>query len=761
MCGHILGLIILLSPAFYPDIVSGQNVQAVNVEWLNFEQNGRQFLVLNAYARDQTSAKAAPLFLEIPLTAAPTSSDARAFLNALVYIEKPSQFTDAWRPRAVDDWTNLLEKLTTHEELWIYGRNIHSSEISHVLKDVYAAQGYPSKEDPVFPHLTRGVLTAVDSDGDAITSIDVSYDGDQSGGPLYQVVTFANLGIEPVKVYESSTLLDGYLTGAEFTLRPHEQKRRLLRLKSAVFSTLRGYSSASVKYVSEDRHFDALELRVRHSGLLQSFSGTLASVSGPHTNSWGEAIDYHIAFAFGGLLLALILVVSRAYAPAVISRVPLHLRSRRERLDISDKLTPSSVHEALHSSLHSLSQWKSEHVLRAVERTAQKARQRVASIEGIRPLRKRTAAKEVRDRVVSPHPVNHSPDVVDHSPDVPDQRTASESTPHEGDGATAEAIETTAEAKEATAETIETTADAKEATAETIETTADAKKATAEPIETTADAIGQESQDSHLSTEDSHSSNERKRSAFETIRESAYGMAAYLGRIRLPFNDFIHNARVRIGSIYRTRPSLDGLMRRMHSITATIGRIPPFVNRSASSARARATSFWHDILVPLRHRIEQTLTQLIADSKKNASIWKVQAEQLAINVYLYREFHSSPLTPKGAVQCIERIRQLTDELESSTSSRSSASERLRDEAACLARRLGSDLDHELLPPTTTNFQTLWALRMLADILSAPPDDLRDVMHSWLLGADHVLSHQGREGIGPTIPVFLKLMQGVR
>lgn len=199
----------------------------------------------------------------------------------------------------------------------------------------------------------------------------------------------------------------------------------------------------------------------------------------------------------------------------------------------------------------------------------------------------------------------------------------------------------------------------------------------------------------------------------------------------------------------------------MDAVGGHLRRIPRYFAGSARAARARAASVWTDGFVPLRQTIKQSFTQFIADSRKKASIWKEQAEQVAINVYLYREFHSTPLTPKDAVECVERIRQLTDDLETSTLSSAAASQRIRAEASCLARRLGSDLDHELLPPTSTNFQTLWALRMLVNLLATPPENVKDVMHSWLRGADHVLSHEGIEGIGPTIPAFLRLMQGER
>ncbi len=147
---------------------------------------------------------------------------------------------------------------------------------------------------------------------------------------------------------------------------------------------------------------------------------------------------------------------------------------------------------------------------------------------------------------------------------------------------------------------------------------------------------------------------------------------------------------------------------------------------------------------------------MASDVREFAVIWKGNLHQIAINLYLYRELNTEYIEPIEGRECVEVIRQLSGELASSDDSADAAVKRLRREARLRARRLGGDLDHELLPPTTTNFQILWALRLLSKMPARSADDLQTFMCQWLRGADHVLEYEGREGIGPTIPEFMRL-----
>lgn len=539
--GRVAHLIVLLLCTFVVGIASGQSV---HVEWMEFETNGQSYLVLNAYEPDSGSAEIVPLFVEVPLETAPRSPEADAFLDALEYVADASSSASRWRPVTIDDWRDLLSDLTTRSSLWIYGRDILSTEVSDVRKSVYAAHGYPSEADPLFPHLTRGVVAALDGDRNAVTSLAVDFDSAHSTTPQYRIVRFANVGSKPAEMYESNDFFAGYASGAQVSLAPDEEIRRLVRFKPSLFSIVTGKSSASLQYAADNRTFDVLRLNGVHHSAVTDFSRSMVSAAGLSSLGWEDIALYHIAFALGGIILALLFIASRIFSP-----IPLRARQSSahsdERLSFSHAFTLNSLNDVLRDSMTTVSHWKSK----------------------------------------------------------------------------------------------------------------------------------------------------------------------------------------------RLTPSLDRFSQFVRSTTFPADR---------------------DTLPRLFQNVRERFAQMASDAREFAVIWKGNLHQAAINIYLYREFNTEYIEPIDGRQCVDLIRQLSGELESSDDSADAAVKRLRREGRLRARRLGGDLDHELLPPTTTNFQILWALRLLSKMPAQSADDLQTFMCQWLRGADHVLEYEGREGIGPTIPEFMRL-----
>lgn len=111
-----------------------------------------------------------------------------------------------------------------------------------------------------------------------------------------------------------------------------------------------------------------------------------------------------------------------------------------------------------------------------------------------------------------------------------------------------------------------------------------------------------------------------------------------------------------------------------------------------------------------------------------------------------------------AQSCVDRFRQLSLLMsggDGETAADMPAAE-LRREATRYARSLDADLRGGRLAPTVEHFQMLWALRLLAAVLSKPNTDTRSVLQQWISGAEKVIEHRCQQGVGPTNWEFMGL-----
>lgn len=314
-CSRTLFLILLFILAAG---LRGLSAQPAYVEWLKFDEDGQTYLVLNAYEGEDGADRAGvlprqeeihPLFLEYPLRDIPDTPHVEPFLSMLENTGEATRVQSTWKPETLAEWQKILQVLTSRREIWLHGRVIHSRELSPDLMDMYAIRGYPSDRNPIFPHLYRGVLAVSDSEGKPLRTLHVDFAGDDSHLPVYELVTFANLGSRPLRVFaeigKSSPIR---LSGTDVTLAPRERTTRRIAIEVSASSIGKQESRAVVRVSSGGMNSEAFAITAIHGGWSHYVSGTLAAATTSLVAAWDAGRALPVAAAAGGILLALVLV---------------------------------------------------------------------------------------------------------------------------------------------------------------------------------------------------------------------------------------------------------------------------------------------------------------------------------------------------------------------------------------------------------------------------------------------------------------------
>ena len=937
-----LCLLVLFTLAVFHEAVG----QPAHVEWVRFEENGQSYLALNAYetaaenprSGEAESAAAYPpavsaavgvpstevaaphlppaaihgMVIEYPVRNAPEGPAVDAFLGVLEQVDGASPVQSTWKPETLNEWTNLLRVLTSREEVWLHGRVINSREVTPDLKNVYALRGHPTTEQPIFPHLSRGVLAVSDSDGRPLTSLSVDFAGRESHNPVYELVTFENLGSRPLKVF---TDLDKYspirLSGTEITLEPRERTTRLITLEPSIFSTGKEESRALVRFVSGGVEAEAFEVKAVHAGWTHGIAGALASATTSLFGTWSAGATLPVAAAIGVLLFAFVLLgVRRNSLGVTISEIGGHHFRRAGVALRPQRYISEAVYESGHRIIAGVRSGSNQGMamLRRVAAAASRVsatvrvllrqfgralasraemirRARVATASNLGPEsaslkmsaadansdeatmmvsaagawarflawtqdvllpagreRAISLAQETRERLgsqakaageaaasmamvagrmltalaeaIGPWSASVVTAVVRigsgfaetskrnatalarllarHATSLiaaarPRFRVLRESARRRlaelpeiaGEMMVASLRATTTR----TAAVLQATSRFAAASARSTRTfTANLRGSTFNRIASiwsgaqnvassiwrqardVASSIWRSAQDAAASiwrsAQDAASSIRRRtRKLAAAVRTGAGGSAAGL---RTEGSDPADLLREPVGRLSLRRDFAEGSDGGAAPFagngTSSLAFSQPLRSQAASlrETAARLAAVLKQDLAPsatprggiLLRRVPQragTLMHSVID----------RIMRLTANLYIYREWTAAPIEPIDGSECVNRMQRLINEMD--PASPRDAPRILRKEAKRLARRLESDLERELVPRTTMNFQVLWALRLLCKILDHPPKNFSVAVRNWLNGAERVVRSQGRDGIGPTVPEFLSYL----
>lgn len=337
MQGALLMLaIVLLSPP-------AAAAQDAVVEWMEFDCPDGRCLVLNAYEHESPESLVvvadsadephraqlptpamdeddiAALVVELPVRLVPPESALKPFLARLGLADLQDLLEDAPDLAAQAPgtsgfalWRMLLIELRAQPHLRIGDRRIFISEVSADRQRVYAGQRVPSRENPILPHLTRGVVAVRDGDESVSASAPViEFDGIEYGTYYYAAVRLVNLGSRPARVFPAG----GWFAGARvddkaFSIDPGEEVSRLYRYEAGPASLLQRRSSVLIAYESRGERGTVLRLDgVRSKSVLYSFASSIEAQLTAHAGYWREMPFYRytlLAVAAGGLLLLLV-----------------------------------------------------------------------------------------------------------------------------------------------------------------------------------------------------------------------------------------------------------------------------------------------------------------------------------------------------------------------------------------------------------------------------------------------------------------------
>ncbi len=324
---------LLLAWGLAPRVAGAQHAA---VEWLEFDCEGEQCLILNAYSlrgpepsdtgepyerEPLTPEEVAPILLRLPVTAVPDSNALDAFCRILgapdlkTLMSSTPQLTSENTSNLVV-WKAFVRALREQAEVQVGAGTVRSVEVSDILKRVYDAQGYFPSGQRLLPHLVRGVLAVVDREGSVVdTGRAVDLGAVEYGVPQYALVTFANLGSSPLRVYSKKEFFSGAsLSSAEFSLLPGERKGRLLRHDADLVSLLTGRSRSVVAYESEGERHVVLELRGQISSPGHFLASTARSQLADHRGYWRDLPLYRFALLAIAIGLVALLVAARALA---------------------------------------------------------------------------------------------------------------------------------------------------------------------------------------------------------------------------------------------------------------------------------------------------------------------------------------------------------------------------------------------------------------------------------------------------------------
>lgn len=330
------------------------------VEWMAFECRTERCLVLNAYRSETPVADSleendvapqldrgqiAPVFLRLPIRSLPKPTSLQPFLEtigagSLSELARMAPQLSQEAPGSSDFalWHALVRALRTGRDLDVGSGRVYARRVHRELRRTYAAQGYPTEEKPVFPHLVRGVLSVFENGDRIADSLYVVNMGDvQYGTPHYKAVRFVNLGSRPARLYANSNVLSGgSVTDMDVVLPPGAEASRLLRFEAGLLSILTRRTSAAVAYESMGTRRDVLRLEGTRQAAGPGALLSLARIQvEKHVGYWSELPLYRYAALLVGLglfcLVIFLVSVGRATIWASFQRMFAH--SARVLLD--------------------------------------------------------------------------------------------------------------------------------------------------------------------------------------------------------------------------------------------------------------------------------------------------------------------------------------------------------------------------------------------------------------------------------------------
>ena len=930
--------ILVLIALFALTVSRGASAQPAHVEWAKFVENGQTYLALNAYEGSEDvprvrasvsaaafsaavsaerggspSAVAAPppstpvygLVVEFPIRDVPTGPDVAAFLSVLEQLDSAAAVQSTWKPETSEEWTNLLRVLTHRKEIWLHGRVINSREVVADLKNVYELRGHPTRENPIFPHLTRGVLAVSDIDGKPLTSLKADFAARATQTPFHKLLTFENLGSRPLKVYtETEKFSPIRLSGTAITLGPGERTTRLISVEPSVFSMGKQESRALVRFASGGIDAEAFDIHAVHAGWGNVISGTLASATTSLFGAWGAGAILPVAAAFGGLLLVFVYfgvmrnavgVAAPAIDPNPFRQTRGGTRSLQPAPGALRKLAKAWVQFAaltqdillrfvyavvemvgkLAASVVEVARRGPDWIRRATIGHIARVRPRAASLGDEARSRALPLLDDARLRVTSR--ISGSISIMTSRSDdarmrmtsraraagvqlislaqksgqflasrleravalvLLNARAVSRGLLHgaqwigrhgswlvatlpntgsrfvEGTSRTATAmsrlvlrhvVALTAAARERVLMARESapgrTAALRETAAEILAALREAvaarvavawrmirrfAAASARAAGGLIAAVGSNVRDvfrfamrigrdfsssiTRISRDLSSSIPRIGRDSESSIRRIGHGFAAAMWTKASEFAARLHALRP-IRAASTGQGGAHESLRRQIFVVSDRGIAPvedvsrssaPFyepLRRYAASARESAgrlaAALKQELAPSIPHGDGILLDRVPRRAGNPMQSIIDRVSRLVRNMYLYREWTVATIPSIDGSECIERMRRLIDEMEQG--SQREAQRSLRKEAKRLARRLECHLERELVPRTTTNFQVLWALRLLHKILEHPPKNPSVAIKNWLNGAERVVRSQGRDGIGPTVPEFLSYL----
>ncbi len=338
------------------------------VEWMEFECQSERCLVLNAYRSETPAADSleepgvapqldhgqiAPLFLRLPINSLPNATSLQLFLEtigagSLGELARRAPQLSQKAPGSSDFalWHALVRELRAGSNLDVGSGSVYGRRVHRELKRTYAAQGYPTEEKPVFPHLVRGVLSVFENGDRIADSLYVLNVGNiQYGTPHYKAVRFVNLGSRPARLYARSNVFSGgSVAEVDVVLPPGAEASRLLRFEAGLFSMVTRRTAASVAYES----MGSRRVVLRLEGTRQAAGpGAFLSAAGiqveKHVGYWRELPLYRYAVVLVGLGLfcLLIFLVSIGRATIIHSSQRILARSAQVLSDPRHFVLPS------------------------------------------------------------------------------------------------------------------------------------------------------------------------------------------------------------------------------------------------------------------------------------------------------------------------------------------------------------------------------------------------------------------------------------